>query len=382
VSRRVVIALNAAWNLVNFRAGLIRALVAEGYAVVAVAPPDGYAPRLSALGCRFEPLSMDNQGTDPRRDLLLLWRFYRLLRRQRPDVLLGYTVKPNVYGSLAAHALGIPVVNNIAGLGAVFNRQSLLTYLVLGLYRLALGRSARVFFQNEDDRHLFVESGLVRRQVADLVPGSGVDLRRFSPLPLPTDRRGRIRFLLVARMLWDKGVGEYVAAARTVRRLHPEAEFRLLGFLGVKNPTAISRAQMDEWVAEGVVNYLGVSDDVRTEIASADCVVLPSFYREGIPRSLLEAAAMARPIITTDAVGCRDVVDDGVNGFLCRVRDAGDLADKLLRMIRLSSEARADMGRRGRLKMEQEFDEQIVIDKYLNTIRQIVSGRAPTVHRR
>ncbi len=376
MNKRVVIALNLAWNLVNFRAGLIRALVAEGYEVVAVAPHDEYAPRLAALGCRFVPLPMDNQGTHPGRDLLLLWRFHRLLRRERPAVYLGYTVKPNVYGSLAAHGLGIPVVNNIAGLGAVFIRNSPVTRVVRGLYRLALSRSRRVFFQNDEDLGMFVEGGLVRSEVTGRVPGSGVDLTRFAPAPLPA-AAGRIRFLLIARMLWDKGVGEYVAAARVLRQRYPDAEFCLLGFLDVQNPAAISRAQMDEWVAEGVVSYLGVSDDVREQITEADCVVLPS-YREGTPRTLLEAAAMARPLVATDAVGCREVVDDGVNGYLCRVKDADDLAEKMERVIGMSHAERTEMGRCGREKVEREFDERFVVDAYLKVIREIY-GEAQSV---
>jgi len=366
---KVVIALNTAWNLVNFRAGLIRALVDYGYEVVAVAPPDEYASRLSALGCRFVPLPMDNKGTHPGRDLLLLWRFYRLLRRERPDVYLGYTVKPNVYGSLAAHALGIPVINNIAGLGAVFIKDSWLTRLVRGLYRLALSRSAKVFFQNDDDRQMFVSGGLVGQAVTDRLPGSGIDLAKFAPVTLPG--QSPLRFLLIARMLWDKGVGEFVEAARLLKCRGTNADFCLLGFLDVQNPAAISRKQMDAWVEEGVVRYLGVSDDVRAEIEAADCVVLPS-YREGTPRTLLEAAAMGRPIITTDAVGCREVVDDGVNGYLCRIKEAVDLADKMALMEALSPAERAVMGRRGREKVEREFDEQIVIGKYLEAITSVL----------
>lgn len=370
--RKILISLNAAWNLVNFRAGLIRALVAQGYEVVTVAPPDEYAPRLEKLGCRYVPLPMDNKGKHPGRDMLLLWRFYRLLRHERPDVFLGYTVKPNVYGSLAAHALKIPVINNIAGLGAVFIKDGWLSRLVRLLYRLALARSRRVFFQNDDDRRTLVEAGLVRSVQADRVPGSGIDLQGFSQVPpLPQNGR-RFRFLLIARMLWDKGVGEYVAAARLMRERFPDAEFCLLGFLDVQSPAAISREQMEAWVVEGAVVYFGATDDVRPHIAAADCIVLPSYYREGVPRSLLEAAAMGRPIVTANAVGCREVVEDGINGFLCQPRDAADLAEKLERMITLSPEARAEMGRRGRAKMEREFDEQIVIDRYLAIIGEIL----------
>jgi glycosyltransferase involved in cell wall biosynthesis len=364
---KVVIALNTAWNLVNFRAGLIRALVAEGYEVLAVAPNDEYAPRLAELGCRFVALPMDNKGTHPGRDLLLFFRFLNLLRRERPDMFLGYTVKPNVYGSLAAHVLGIPVVNNIAGLGAVFIRDNWLTRLVRLLYKTALSRSRHVFFQNDEDMRLFVEQGLVASDKVSRLPGSGVDLSTFRYAPMQPLENRTFHFLLAARLLWDKGVGEYVEAARMVRRKYPTAKFQLLGFLDVQNPTTVSSAQMDDWVKEGVVEYLGVADDVKPYMAAADCVVLPS-YREGVPRSLLEAAAIGRPIVTTDAAGCRDVVEDGVNGLLCRVADAGDLADKLLRMIAMTPEDRELMGQAGRRKMELEFDEKIVIRRYLEVI--------------
>ena len=367
---KIIICLNTAWNLVNFRAGLIHALVTAGHEVVAVAPNDKYAAGLKALGCRFVPVHMENGGTNPVQDALLTWRFSRLFARERPDVYLGYTVKPNVYGSLAAHMLRIPVINNIAGLGAVFIKDGWLVRIVRWLYRLALRRSAKVFFQNHDDRTLFIDGVMVRAEVSELLPGSGIDLKRFTSLPKPDAENPRFRFLLIARMLRDKGVGEYVDAARLLRQRWPLAEFSLLGFVDVQNPAAISRAEMDAWVAEGVVNYLGVSDDVRTQLATADCVVLPS-YREGTPRTLLEAAAMARPIITTDAVGCREVMDDGVNGYLCKVRDAGDLAEKMDRMLSLSPELRAEMGRCGRAKMVAEFDEQIVIKKYLAAIEEI-----------
>jgi len=370
---KITICLNTAWNLVNFRSGLIRALVAAGYEVVAVAPNDKYSDGLKMLGCRFVPLHMDNGGTNPLKDVLLLWQFLRLFATERPDVFLGYTVKPNVYGSLAARWLHIPVINNIAGLGAAFISGGMVMRIVRWLYRTALRRSAQVFFQNDDDRQLFVSGGLVPADKTALLPGSGIDLDRFVSTPMPAIGSGctRFRFLLVARMLRDKGVVEYVEAARLLRKRSPQVEFCLLGFLDVKNPAAILRAEMDAWVTEGVVTYLGESDDVRSQIAAATCVVLPS-YREGTPRSLLEAAAMGRPIITTDAVGCREVVDDGVNGLLCRTKDAADLADKMTRMIVMPHSELEAMGRRGRVKVEREFDEKIVIDKYLTAIKEVV----------
>jgi glycosyltransferase involved in cell wall biosynthesis len=372
MSPKVFIALNTAWNLVNFRAGLIKALVAEGYEVVAVAPPDEYVPMLEALGCKYISLPMDNKGTNPWRDLLLFTRYFRLMRIEKPDLFLVFTIKPNIFGSLAGHILRIPVINNVAGLGVVFSKSSWLNKLVRWLYRIALSRSIKVFFQNDDDRKLFVSSGLVSKTVADLLPGSGVDLVKFQPTPLPA--RYVVRFLLIARLLWDKGVGEYVEAARLLKKRGIEAECCILGFLDVKNPAAISGAQMDEWAAEGVVHYLGVSDNVREKIAQTDCVVLPSYYREGTPKSLLEAAAMARPIVTTDSVGCRDVVEDGINGYLCKPKDALSLAQKMECIVRMSAEERTVMGSRGREKVEREFDEQIVIHKYLKAIEEVLNN--------
>lgn len=369
---KLLIATNTAWNLVNFRANLIRSLANAGFEVVAVSPPDRYVDCLRELGCRYVPLPMDNKGTDPYHDLTLFVQFFKLLRAERPDVFLGYTVKPNVYGSIAAHALSIPVINNIAGLGTAFVHDGWLNRVVVVLYRLALSRSRKVFFQNDEDLQMFVANGLVDVSIVDRMPGSGIDLDFFRPVALPG--RAPIRFVLIARLIWDKGVGEFVEAARLLKKQGIAAECCLLGFLDVKNPSAITKSQMDAWVAEGGICYRGVTDNVRDEIAQADCIVLPSYYREGTPRSLLEAAAMARPIITTDSVGCRNVVDDGVSGFLCRPRNAEDLTEKMAMMAAMTPSERAAMGLRGREKVEREFDEKVVIRKYLDAIQAIVQA--------
>jgi len=385
MNRKIAIAVNASWNLFNFRTGLIRALIAGGYQVVTLAPVDEYVPRLEASGCRHVAVPMESRGTNPASDMLLFYRFLTVLRRERPAVFLGYTIKPNVYGSLAAGALGIPVINNIAGLGTAFHKESYLTTLARMLYRLALRRSSRVFFQNEDDRRQFIAEGLVQAGRTERIPGSGVDLDRFAPNPVLCPAEGRVlkkegqfRFLLVARMLWDKGVREYVEAARRIRARRPSAECCLLGPLEVQNPAAISRAQMDAWSSEGVVRYLGVSDDVRVHLVDADCVVLPSYYREGVPRSLLEAAAMGCAVIASDSTGCRETVDGGVTGLLCRPRDVVDLVEKMEQMLAMTREARATMGRRGREKVEREFDERIVIERYLGAIRELLDRSGPS----
>jgi glycosyltransferase involved in cell wall biosynthesis len=301
--------------------------------------------------------------------LLLLWRFFLLLKTENPDLCLFYTVKPNVYGSLASAICGIPFINNVSGLGAVFIQGGWLKRFVSALYRLAFRNSNRVFFQNRDDLGLFLENKLVKVALTDVLPGSGINLHSFTPT-YDADRKSLnspFRFLLIARMLKDKGVVEFVNAAKLLKESGVKAEFCLLGFLDVQNPATISSGQMKEWADQGFVKYLGVSDDVREHIASADCIVLPS-YREGTPRTLLEAAAMGKPIITTNVVGCKEVVENGVNGFLCEVKNTQDLALKMKELLLLSDDQRRLMGENGRLKMEKEFDENIVIQKYLHAI--------------
>lgn len=365
--KTVVISINASWNIINFRMGLIRGLQRAGYHVVALAPPDAYSSRFAELGVQYVPIEMDSQGVSPARDLRLFVRYCRALRQIRPAVFLGYTAKPNVYGSLSAHALGIKVINNVSGLGTAFIRQGLLTRIVKGLYRLAFRRSATVFFQNPEDRDLFVSDHIVRPDQTALLPGSGIDLARFAPRSDEGRVMGSFTFLLVARLLRDKGVGEFVEAANMVKREHPDVRFQLLGFLDVANRTAIPRSEVERWVAEGSIEYLGHSDDVRPSLAAADCVVLPS-YREGLPRTLLEAAAMAKPLIGTDVPGCRHIVEDGVNGFLCAPRDAASLAAAMVKMLSLDVHARLALGAAGRARAETEYDEEHVVTRYLAAI--------------
>jgi glycosyltransferase involved in cell wall biosynthesis len=378
MKHKVVISINSAWNIYNFRSGLVKALVDHGYDVVAIAPKDDYVPRLKSLGCTYVELPMDCNGTNPVRDLMLFFRYMALLRSIRPQAFLGYTIKPNVYGSLAAQTLRVPVITNIAGLGATFIKDSYLTKIVRGLYKVALKRSHHVFFQNADDRDLFVRSGLARGEASSLLPGSGIDISRYPAEPSIALEERRFRFLFVGRMLRDKGVEELVNAMRILRHQGELAECQLLGFVDRANANAVSAEQISAWEKEGLVTYLGKTDDVRPYIAQADCVVLPS-YREGVPRSLLEAAAMARPIIATDVVGCREAVDDGLNGFLCQVKDASDLAAKMAQMIALTPDRRVAMGMAGRRKVETEFDEQIVIKRYLDSLAEISLTSPPVL---
>ncbi len=388
MNKKIIVAVNSTFNLINHRVGLINGLLNKGYEVVAISPTDEFASRVKELDCHHVPLQMDRKGTNIGRDLLLFWRYRVLMKQHKPDIYLGFTAKPNIYGSLAAQSLGIPVINNISGLGTVFGAMSttlfgkFLSRLVRILYKVALLRSKKIFFQNKDDRREFFEMGVVKDHLTDLLPGSGVDLDHFTYTPITANQfspkinheKKKTRFLLISRMLWDKGIGEYVKAARLLTRRYPRTEFCMIGFLDFQNPEAISEAQINGWISEGIVQYLGVSNDVRPEIIKADCVVLPSRFREGTPRSLLEAAAIGRPIITTNSIGCRETVDDDVNGYLCIPNDTIDLSKKMERIIQLNDTQRYEMGRCGREKMETQFDEQIVIQKYLATISRTLLG--------
>ncbi len=368
--KTIAIVINTAWNIFNFRLGLLLALQQEGYRIVCIAPKDEYASRLQALGFEYHDIKINNKGVNPVEDAKLVVDFYRLYKQIAPDVILQYTIKPNIYGSWAAGMLGIPVISNISGLGTVFLNDSLSSKIARLLYRLALPFAKKVFFQNAHDRQLFISSKLVAETKTDLLPGSGIDTQKFKPLTGGSQHTNVLRFLFIARLVKDKGLLEYVQAAKKIAQ--PSVECSILGAYYPGNPTAITGEQMEAWEEEGIVKYLGVSDEVQSVIAKADCIVLPS-YREGLSRVLLEAASMAKPIITTNVAGCREVVDDGVNGYLCEVKDADSLAEQMKKMMLLSEEARKEMGRKGREKVMREFDESVVIEKYLEAIATILN---------
>jgi glycosyltransferase involved in cell wall biosynthesis len=359
----VVVAANSTWSIVRFRQGLLRGLEQAGYALAAVAPSDEYADRLP---CPLLPIDMQRGGTNPLQDLRLYLALRAAYRRLRPAAVLHFTSKLNIYGTLACRSLGIPSLCNVSGLGSGFLGGGLVAGVQRLLYRIALRRASRVFFQNPEDREQFLQAGLVPERLAGLLPGSGVDLRFFSPRP-PVQPSG-FAFLFVGRLIKDKGIREYVEAARLVKSGHPEVRFWVAGELDAANPTGIRREVLQGWVEDGVIEYLGHLEDVRPRMAEAGCVVLPS-YREGTSRTLLEAASMARPLIAADVPGCRQVVDDGVTGLLCRDRDSVDLAEKMRRLLALGQRERDLMGARGRAKMEREYGEALVAGAYLQALK-------------
>lgn len=369
----ILLTVNAAWNAWNFRRPVIAALLADGHKVTVLAPPDDTVERLEQMGCRFVPFAMDRRGVNPLRDFALWRRLRTLLRERRPDLVLSYTIKNNLYGALAARAAGIPLIPNVSGLGTAFLSGKALQALVEIFYRAAFGPLPVIVFQNDEDRDLFVARKLARLEQARIVPGSGIDLDHFAPAPFPAAGTGPT-FLLIARLLPEKGVREFVEAARIVKARHPEARFQLLGAAEGRNGGAIDRATVAGWEADPGIEYLGTCEDVRGPIANAHCVVLPS-YREGAPRTLIEAAAMARPVIASDVAGCRSVVEQGVTGLLCEARSGESLAGACLQFLDLSRETQAALGLAGRAKMKREFDQALVVAVYRQAIDEIVGGR-------
>lgn len=368
--KKIAIAVNNSWYAWNMRANLGFAFQKQGYEVVFISPYDKYSENIKEH-FRYIDININSKGTNPIEDLKTIYMYYKTYKELKPDIVLQYTIKPNIYGTIAASMLNIPTINNIAGLGTLFIKQNFITSIAKWLYKFSQKRATKIFFQNQDDFKMFVEEKLVLQEKCDVLPGSGVDINKFVPIEKKEDD-GVFRFLLISRMLWAKGIQEFIDAAKIIKEKYNNVEFQLLGHLDVESPTAISKEQMDIWVKDGYVKYLGSSDDVRVEIAQADCIVLPSFYREGTPRILLESASMAKPIITTDNVGCKDVVDDGVNGFLCKIKDSEDLALKMEKMLNLSFYERNTMGKAGREKIVKEFDEKIVMEKYLKAIESIL----------
>jgi glycosyltransferase involved in cell wall biosynthesis len=356
---KVVVVASLAFSLVNFRGALLAAMAAAGHEVIACAPEDDADVRaaLARMGVRYERIPMERASLDPKADVATLSALVRLLRAERPDILLAYTQKPIVYGGLASRIVkGSRFYAMVSGLGYVFTesgsrRRRLLRFLVSRLYGFAIHHARAVFVFNRDDKAEMLRRHIVRPDHTVIqVPGSGVDLAHYPHQPVP---EGPPVFLLIARLLRDKGLGEYAEAARLVRARYPDCRFRLLGPVD-PNPSGISPSELNAWRDEGVIDYLGETRDVRPHLQRSSVFVLPSWYREGLPRTILEALATGRAIITTDAPGCRETVIAGENGFLVPVRDAGAVAEAAMRFAEDPALA-VRMGERSRALAEAHF---------------------------
>lgn len=367
----IVIAYNTCWYVCNFRLPLIHALLDKGWRVTVLAPRDEYTDRVLESGAAHRHIDMEPKGMNPIRERAVISNFKTAYRELAPAVALQYTIKPNIYGSIVARATGVPVINNITGLGTMFSGGPK-EFFVHMLYRYAFAQAELTLFQNPDDRELFLKHHIVKTERTGLLPGSGVDYERFSPQPRGP---GPFTFLLAARLLRAKGVEDFVTAAREVKSRHPQTRFVLLGSHDASDPEYIDSSLLARAVEDRIVEHLGHVDDIRPFIASADCVVLPSYYREGVPRSLLEAASMGKPLIAADSVGTREPVQDGENGFLCCPHNPVDLAAKMEAMIMMPPDRRADMGASSRRFIVERFDERSVIATYVEAIERLAACR-------
>jgi glycosyltransferase involved in cell wall biosynthesis len=362
---------NNCWSLYNFRMHLLTHYRDLGYRVIAVAAADEYMTELEKAGFVCYPVDFRNSSVDPFSDLKVLARLRKIYAQEKPDIIFHYVTKPSIYGSFAAGRLGIPSISVITGLGYVYSGKSWLSLPVSMLFRRALKHAREVWFLNRENAGFFTGKRIIPPGKSRILPGEGIDTDRFAP-QLHAQRRGPFIFLMVSRLLWSKGVGTYMEAARILRQQGIKAEFRLLGKPEPGHPESVLPERLRSWEKDGLLVNLGFANDVRHALSDADCFVLPTYYEEGIPRTLMEASAMQVPVITSDHTGCNSVIEDGVNGLLCKPRDPADLARRMVQIMEMNDAARKEMGKRGREKMERQFDISHVIRIYDDAIRRYV----------
>lgn len=367
---KVVFSSNISWSIYNFRKGLLKHLQDDGHSIYTVASRDDYSEKLIDLGFNYYEIKINNNSKNPLQDLKTIYQYYKIYKEIKPDVICHNAIKPNIYGTLAASVLGIPVINNISGLGTLFIKQSFSTKIAKLLYRISQNKAHKVFFQNNDDLQLFIENRLVSHDKTKVIPGSGVNTDKFVPKVIKENKESVFNFLFVGRLIYDKGVRELIEASRILKDKNFDVEVNLLGPIYERNETAISKEDLESWVKQGIVNYLGESDNVINEMQKADCLVLPS-YREGLSKVLIEASSIGIPIVSTNVPGCKDVVLDGETGYLVKVRSSIDLSEKMEKMMLLPVGERKIMGSKARNRAVEVFDEKIIIEHYKNAIYSI-----------
>lgn len=351
-------------NIYNHRLELINRLLSLGHTVSVVAPSSGEEKALIQMGVLFIDTPVDNRGKNPLNDLRLLSRLMKVFKHERPDVVLTFYTKTNIYGGLAARMLKIPYIENITGLGSAVANGGLLGKVMLRLYGAAVKKASIVFFQNTSNQKFFHDKHIALLS-EKLLPGSGVSLERFTPLPYPTEES--TKFVFISRVLREKGIYEFVEAAKIIKREFPAAEFHVVG------PYDESYSEyLNQNKEEGNIIVHGKVIGINSTLSWSNCTVFPSYYAEGMANVLLESAASARPIITTDMPGCGETVEDGETGFVVRPKDAEDLADKIRKFLALSREQQIQMGLKGREKMQKEFNREIVVEAYVSEINKIL----------
>lgn len=348
-------------------------MVGDGHDVFVISPSDEYVEDLNRIGARHSTLNFSSKSKNPLKDLFLLFRILKIYRKIRPDIIFQYTIKPNIYGSICARILGVKnVVAIIPGLGSAFGGGAVLKRVAIFLYSLSLKHAKEVWFLNNDDMNNFIDNKIIHKNSCFILDGEGVNIDHFS-LDADFDRSfelsGDVNFLYLGRLLDEKGIRDYVRAAKVVREAFPAARFYVMGSPDGDNPSAISSSELKEWISNGFIDYIEPRKDVRPVLFSCDCVVLPSYYREGVPRALLEGAALCRPLIAANNVGSNEVVVDGVTGFVCEARNHKSLAQNMMNIIAMDKYSRIAMGKEGRKVVVERFAESVIIEKYLNFIR-------------
>nr|WP_307775523.1 glycosyltransferase family 4 protein [uncultured Cetobacterium sp.] len=365
---KIFFTANVLWDIYIFRYGVLKALIDDGHEVVAVAPNDERIDFFKELGIRHIPIELSKRGVNPLKDFKLFTQLFGIYRKEKPDLIFHYTIKPNIYGTLASSLLKISNVAVLTGLGFSFIEGGIVSKIAKRLYRFALKFANEVWVLNEDDEKELVDRKIVKKDKVFILPGEGVNTDKFFPMK----KEGKdIVFLMVARAFYDKGFREYVEAARRVKEKYPEAKFWFLGALGGHRANGIDKEAMDTLVKEGIIEYLGHRKDVQNVIAAASCIVLPS-YREGISKVLMEASSMEKPVIASNVTGCKEIVEDKKTGYLVKAKSVIELEKRMIDFIELPESEKIEMGKNGRIKILREFDEKIIIEIYRRKIWNLV----------
>tara|TARA_B100001063_G_scaffold210740_1_gene208614 strand:- start:276 stop:1400 length:1125 start_codon:yes stop_codon:yes gene_type:complete len=368
---RVLIVINSSWNIINFRSNLIKKIKNDGNEVFAITNKDDYSHKLENLVTESNFVSFKSSSINPFSELKLFFHLYWKIRKIKPDIILTFTVKPNIYASIIGKILNINTVNNVAGLGIAHSNIFLRNILKL-LYKFSLSNSYKCFFQNENDLEYFLKNKIVDDSLTSLLPGSGVDIEYFNmndEQESSKKLKSEFNFLLSSRLLWSKGIHEYVKAARLIKKEFNNVKFWLIGFSNVDNKDSIDSSRIEKWSTNGDIIFKGSTDNIKFFLKDVHSFILPSYYPEGTPKSLLEAASMKLPIITTNTPGCKNVVIDNVTGYLCQPKNHQDLYDKMKKILLLSHEERKLMGEQARKHIIKNYDDNIVNDAYISTIR-------------
>jgi len=376
--RLIAFVSNSAWSVYNFRIDVIRHLLNEGFGVLVIAPDDENSELLRKEGCAYESIEFNNRHENPLQDFALYFKLKAVYRKYKPDFIFHYVIKPNIYGSFAAGSLGIPSVSVITGLGYPFAKKNWLYHVVKRLYKSALRKVTEVWFLNNEDARAFTSHHIIPIKKAKVLPGEGVNVNHFAPdFQTPLQKNGRFVFLMSSRLLKSKGVSIYADAARILKKKNIDARFELVGFFEKHHPDSLTIEEINRWEREGLLHFNGFASDVRPFLKNADCFVFPSFYNEGVPRGLMEAACMELPIVTALNRGCKEVVLNNSNGFLCNPNDPFDLADKMEKLMLLPEEERNRMGKNGRNLVAKKFNVDRVIQQYDSILRAVLGDRTP-----